>query len=149
MIVFVKKLDENAVLPKYGTEGSAAMDLTATSKSYKKDRDTGEIVYVEYGTGLAMDVREGHVGLLFPRSSVSKTNLTLANSVGVIDSDYRGEVKLRFKVKDARFSDLQSYEVGERIGQLMVVPYPKITIHEVDELVDTDRGSGGFGSTGT
>lgn len=148
MEVNIKKLSENAVVPSYANRRDAGVDLTATSKSFKKSPSTGEIMYVEYGTGLALEIPTGYVGLLFPRSSVSKTSLSLANSVGVVDSGYRGEVKLRFKVKDSRFSELPTYNEGDRVGQLIIMPYPSITFNEVEELDETDRGTGGFGSSG-
>jgi len=162
MQVKVKKLSENAVVPAYGKPGDAGMDLTATSMSFDTD---GNIVY---GTGLAFEIPEGHVGLLFPRSSNAKKGLTLTNSVGVIDSGYRGEVMFKFK-PTAKFYDFKSdlvsneenskvqgintysidaYSVGERIGQIVIMPYPQVTFEEVSELSSTERGEGGYGSTG-
>lgn len=141
MKVKIKKLDPKAVLPLYSKRGDAAMDLTAISLT-KVDRDT--FGYLEYGTGLAVEIPEGYVGLLFPRSSISNSGLILSNSVGVIDSGYRGEVKLRFK----HILDTAAYKVGDRIGQIIILPYPQIEFEEVDELSSTDRGEGGFGSTG-
>ena len=97
MKVKIKKLHPDAVIPSYAKPGDAGMDLTAISKRVETGSDeNGE--YIEYGTGLAIEIPEGHVGLVFPRSSVSKKDLFLANAVGVIDSGYRGEVKLRFKL---------------------------------------------------
>lgn len=152
MKVNVKKLDGNAVLPTYAKHGDAGMDLTATSKSYDSH---GNVVY---GTGLAFEIPNGHVGLLFPRSSNTKKDLILANSVGVIDSGYRGEVVFKFKKShnlfqcvdgDARFSSEKpkQYDIGDRIGQIIIMPYPQIEFNLVDELSTTDRGIGGFGST--
>lgn len=142
MKVRVKKLTEHAIIPKYANPGDAAMDLYATDFGESEDG-----VYVEYGTGLAFEIPEGHVGLLFPRSSVSKTPLVLANSVGVIDSGYRGEVALRFK---RIYNDKEhlEYGVGDRIGQIMIIPIPQIELEVVEELSDTERGTGGFGSSG-
>jgi dUTP pyrophosphatase len=140
MKVKIKKLHENAVIPKYSTDGSAAMDIVATTKTWD---EFGNVVY---GTGLAIEIPEGYVAMLFPRSSNSKTDLLLANSVGIIDSDYRGE--LIFKYKPIFHNRIISHQIGDRIGQIMIVPYPKIEFQEVGELSETERGSGGFGSTG-
>lgn len=138
MILKIKKLDSNSVLPKYAKQGDAGMDLTCTSlvKSSK---------YYEYGTSLAMEIPEGYVGLLFPRSSISNTDHFLKNSVGVIDSGYRGEIKLRMSIPALGEKD---YKIGDKIAQLIIVKLPWIEIQEVDELSDTDRDQGGFGSTG-
>jgi dUTP pyrophosphatase len=140
MIVKIKKLDSKAVTPTYSKVGDAAMDLTAISLS-KVDKD--EFGYLEYGTGLAIEIPKGYVGLLFPRSSISNSGLILTNSVGVIDSGYRGEIKFRFK----HIPDTSFYKVGDRIGQLIIMPYPQIEFEEVQELSSTERGEGGFGST--
>jgi dUTP pyrophosphatase len=138
MKVNVKKLDSNAVLPTYAKHGDAGMDLTATSKSYDSHAN------VCYGTGLAFEIPHGYVGLLFPRSSNTKKDLILGNSVGVIDSGYRGEVVLKFKMLIGSDGD---YEIGDRIGQIIIMPYPQVEFNLVDELSTTDRGVGGFGST--
>lgn len=142
MQIKIKKLKEEAVIPSYGTDFSAGLDLTATSL---EKVDKGEYGYYEYGTGLAFEIPEGFVGLIYPRSSISKTGHILANSVAVIDSDYRGEVMFRFKT----IGDSKEYNVGDKIGQLIIMPYPKIEFELVDELKDTKRGSGGFGHTGS
>ena len=142
MKVNVKKLDSNAVLPTYAKHGDAGMDLTATSKSYDEHSN------VVYGTGLAFEIPNGYVGLLFPRSSNTKKDLILGNSVGVLDSGYRGEVIFKFKAalkENHRMNNL--YNVGDRIGQIIIMPYPQIEFNLVDELSTTDRGVGGFGST--
>jgi len=138
MRVRIKKTHVDAVIPKYANFGDAAVDLVATSKW--KD-DFGNICY---GTGLAMEIPPRYVGLLFPRSSVSKKDLRLCNSVGVIDSGYRGEIMLKFRDQ----TNSNPYEVGDRIGQLIIMPYPRIDFEQVGELTPTDRGSGGYGSTG-
>lgn len=145
MKVNVKKLDSNAVLPTYAKHGDAGMDLTATRKSYDEH---GNVVY---GTGLAFEIPDGYVGLLFPRSSNTKKDLILGNSVGVIDSGYRGEVVFKFREllpseRDIEFG-AREHEIGDRIGQIIIMPYPKIEFNLVDELSTTDRGVGGFGST--
>lgn len=139
MQVNVKKLHPNAVIGSYAKPGDAGIDLTATSKSYDQYKN------VVYGTGLAFEIPEGYVGLVFPRSSICKQDLILSNCVGVIDSGYRGEVMLKFKPTE-NFARL--YEVGDRIGQIIIMPYPQITLNEVEELSETERGNGGYGSTG-
>jgi dUTP pyrophosphatase len=139
--VKLKKLVEHAEVPKYSRSGDAGLDLVAIDCYHNSEYD-----YVEYGTGLAIQIPTGYVGLLFPRSSISKTPHLLCNSVGVIDSNYTGEIKLRFK-KLSNKEHLE-YNVGDRIGQLLIVPYPTIDIKEVDELESTNRGSLGFGSSG-
>lgn len=138
-----KKLHLDAVTPTYAKDGDAGLDLTAISKRYA---DT----FIEYGTGISIEIPEGYVGLVFPRSSVSKLeDFYLKNSVGVIDSGYRGEIMLRFNLQLlAEQKSYQSYEVGDKIGQLIILPYPQIQLEEVEELSSTDRGDGGFGSTG-
>ncbi|MEG0198936.1 MAG: hypothetical protein RR676_17605, partial [Acinetobacter sp.] len=122
------------------------MDLTAISKQYD---DHGNVCY---GTGLAFEIPKGFVGLLFPRSSNTKKDLVLGNSVGVVDSGYRGEVVFKFRPvmpldRDIEFGP-REYEVGDRIGQVIILPYPEIEFLEVDEMSSSDRGVGGFGSTG-
>jgi dUTP pyrophosphatase len=138
----VKKLHPDAVIPAYAKEGDAAMDLTAVS------RKTDSHGNISYGIGLAMEIPKGFCGLLFPRSSVSKQDLMLANCVGVIDSGYRGEVMLKFKTTPADRFGNKSYAVGDRVGQIMLVPVWQINFKEVEELSDSDRGEGGFGYTG-
>lgn len=138
--VKIKRLHKNAVIPSYSRQGDAGMDLVATSRFYD-DFDN-----VCYGTGLAIEIPEGHVGLLFPRSSISKTDLTLRNSVGIIDSGYRGEIT--FKFNNILMSSCEPYNVKERIGQLIIMPYPTIEFEEVEELSTTERGAQGFGSSG-
>ena len=114
----IKKLNENAIVPSYAHSGDAGMDVVAVSK-----RITDK--FVEYGTGLSFEVPEGHVMLIFPRSSISKKDLILANSVGVLDSGYRGELLVRFQ----SIGD-EHYEIGDRIAQIMILPYPKIEFDE-------------------
>ena len=170
MEVKVKRLSENAVIPMYGKPGDAGMDLTATSRHFDED---GNVVY---GTGLAFEIPEGHVGLIFPRSSNAKKDLILTNSVGVVDSGYRGEVMFKFKpvpffadedcsengetptfdftvTPGSRFADsfefgINLYEVGDRVGQIIIMPYPKVVFIDSEDLAPTLRGEGGFGSTG-
>lgn len=138
MKVKVKKLVENAVIPHYAKEGDAGLDLTATSVEVKGDK-------VTYGCGLAFEIPKGYVGLLFPRSSNAQKDLLQTNSVGVIDSGYRGEVTAVFKVTKY-FGE--AYRVGERFAQLVILPYPEIELEEAEELSVTERGTGGYGSTG-
>lgn len=141
MKVRIKKLKEEAVLPTYSYDQDACFDLTAISINTVQTDFYG---YIEYGTGLTIQIPEGHVGLIFPRSSISKQGLILSNSVGVIDPGYLGEIMFRFKyIQGASY-----YKVGDRVGQMMIIPRPKIEFELVDELEATDRGEGGFGSTG-
>lgn len=139
MKVNIKRLSKNSILPSYSKPGDAGMDLTAISEEWNEDNSQ-----VTYDTGLAIEIPKNYVGLLFPRSSVSKTSLSLANNVGVIDSGYRGPIKLKFRYLE----EGNVYEVGSRVGQLIILPYPQIEFEEVKELPETDRGEGGFGSTG-
>ena len=145
MKVNVKKLDGNAVVPTYAKHGDAGMDLTAISKNYDEHGN------VCYSTGLAFEIPNGFAGFLFPRSSNTKKDLILGNSVGVIDSGYRGEVVLKFRPvmpleRDIEFGP-REYETGDRVGQIVIMPVPQIEFNVVDELSTTDRGVGGFGST--
>lgn len=140
MIVYFKKTHPKAVTPKYALAGDGCLDLWAVSR--EEDCD-GNLVF---NTGIAIEIPVGYVGLLFPRSSVTKTELFLGNSVGVIDSNYRGEVILKFTKTKSRGG--QSYYPGDKIGQLLIIERPCIVLKEVAELSDTNRGSAGFGSTG-
>ena len=141
--IAVKKLDENAVLPTYGTEFAAGADLYALSDS--------EIVFAPnetkfVKTGLAVEIPEGYAGFVYARSGLaSKRGLAPANKVGVIDSDYRGEVMVALHNHS---SVEQKIEPKERIAQLVIAPFLKVDFEEVDELHETARGTGGFGSTG-
>jgi dUTP pyrophosphatase len=141
MKVRIKKISKTAVIPSYAKDGDAGMDLIATSIKFDDTQIT-------YGTGLAIEIPNGFVGLVFPRSSIRKTNLSLSNSVGVIDSGYRGEIQATFNQKSLSKDGSFVYGVGDRIAQIMIIPYPPIEFDEVDELSDTERGEGGFGSTG-
>jgi dUTP pyrophosphatase len=138
--VRVKKLHENAVIPSYSKDGDAGMDLTITREIENTSFS------VSYGFGIAMEIPKGYVGLVFPRSSVRNQELILSNSVGVIDSGYRGELQATFKKTNGL--DSLKYNVGDRGAQIIIIPYPKVTIIESEELSDTERGEGGFGSTG-
>ena len=138
MKVKIRKLHEGAVIPSYAKQGDAGVDLY--SVRVERDDKQNDVHY----TGLAIEIPEGYVGLLFPRSSISKTSCTLRNSVGIIDSGYRGEIMLKFGCS----SNLSCYKVGDRVGQLIIMPYPQVQFEEVEEVSDSDRGAGGFGSTG-
>lgn len=138
MKVRFKKLCENAVIPVKGSSGAAGFDMVITSMQEVDYYHTG------YGFGLAVEIPRGYVGLVFPRSSVYKHGMLLTNSVGVIDSDYRGEIRAVF----LGVSDEMRYKVGERACQIVVVKIPEVEVVEVGELSDTERGDGGFGSTG-
>lgn len=136
MKIKIKKLCLETKIPEYSCKGDAGMDIYAVSK-----KSGGS--FIEYGTGLAFEIPKGYVCLVFPRSSISNKVLSQCNSVGVLDSGYRGELKIRF-YKHGK----EEYEIGDRIGQVMIIPYPEIEFEEVDELNDSERGNGGFGSTG-
>lgn len=147
MKVKIKKLAEPAIIPQYAKIGDAGLDLTAISYLYDELTDCHI-----YGTGLAIEIPYGYVGLIFPRSSNRKTNAYMTNHVGVIDSGYRGEVMISFKNRD-REPDvinelIKPYELGDRVAQLIIIPYPNIELEEVSELSNSDRGIGGHGSTG-
>lgn len=144
MKINFKKLNPKAICPTYGTNFSAGADLYALT-----DEDliikTGETVLVH--TGIAVEIPEGYVGLIFARSGLAtKKGLAPANKVGVIDSDYRGELMVALYNQSC---DDRTIAEGERIAQLAIVPFLKADFNEVDELSDTARGEGGFGSTGT
>lgn len=136
-----KKLNENAELPKYAKKGDAGLDLKATSREYSKEFEC----YV-YGTGLAVEIPEGYVGLLFPRSSIRKYGVALTNCVGVVDSGYRGEIMLTFRPQSC--GTVNNYKVGDKICQLIIMPYPLIKPIEATELSETERGENGHGSSG-
>ena len=144
MKVRFKKLSPKAITPSYATPGDAGMDVTAIGHRIDAKHN-----FIEYHTGLALEIPEGYVGLLFPRSSVSKMDVSLANCVGLVDSGYRGEIRFRYKfAKDSFFAGVKRYKDGDRIGQLVIIPYPSIELEEADELNETVRGEGGYGSTG-
>lgn len=136
MQVKIKRLNDKAILPTKAHATDAGYDLYASSCHYEDGM-------LHYGTGVAVEIPAGYVGLVFPRSSIANTHLTLSNSVGVIDSGYRGEIKAKFRKGGTR-----GYNVGDRIAQLIIMPYPEVTFEEVDELSDSDRGTGGYGSSG-
>ena len=154
MEIKVKRLTESAELPKKATDGSGAYDIKCTTTYFvqtgnpKLDEHTSKPIssYLECHTGLAIQIPKGYVGLAFPRSSISDTGHLMCNGVGVIDSDYRGELTARFY--NLSQSRRREYESGDRIFQLMIIPVPELEFVETKELDKTERGEGGYGSTG-
>lgn len=169
MNVKIKKVHPNAVIPAYATDDSAGMDLTVV------DWEFDEYGNKVYHTGLAFEIPKGYAGFIFPRSSNAKKNLWLTNSVGIIDADYRGEVTLKFKsgvrvmnnpvqigkvlagepygergdaIGVTNVWDDSDYQIGDKCGQIVIMPFPKIEFEEVEELSKTKRNTGGYGSTG-
>jgi dUTP pyrophosphatase len=143
MEIKIKKLNPNAVVPSYSKDGDAGMDLTVTEIISETKID------VTYGTGISMEIPKGYVGLVFPRSSIRKYDLSLTNCVGVIDSGYRGEIQATFKKTNwLKGNESEKYQIGDRIVQIMIIPYPQVSFIEVEELSSSERGTGGFGSTG-
>lgn len=140
MIVRFRKVSPLAVLPAYAHAGDAGLDLV--SIGIEPIQKGGVITY---HTGLSVEIPEGYVGLLFPRSSICKKDLILSNCVGVIDSGYRGEIQVKFRATDP--FHCEGYGVGEKIAQLVIMPYPVIEVEESKELSESDRGEGGFGSS--
>jgi dUTP pyrophosphatase len=137
MKVNIKRLHKNATIPFYAKESDAGMDLVITDIKGETEWD------ISYGFGISMEIPEGFMGLVFPRSSIRKTDLILSNSVGVIDAGYRGEIQATFKKTGGAV-----YKIGDRGAQLIITPHPIIEWNEVNELNNTERGEGGFGSTG-
>jgi len=138
--MLVKKLTPEAVLPTQANPGDAGLDIVATSVTHTAR-------YIEYGTGLSVAVPQGFLGLLCPRSSVSNKHLRMCNSVGVIDSSFRGELKVRFALTlPYNMGDI--YSVGDRVAQLVIMPFVEAKVLEVQELPETQRGTGGWGSSG-
>lgn len=146
MRINVKKLVPEAVIPKFVYDTDAGADLTAVSVEMK-----GNLLI--YGTGLAFEIPKGYCMEIFPRSSISKYDLELTNSVGIIDADYRGEVKFVYRiVEDIRsFLDKENviYKVGDRIGQAIIRQLVPTEYIEVGEINESERGTGGFGSSGS
>lgn len=146
LVVNIKLLNDSAVLPTYAKDGDAGMDLVVTSVEYDKSLNC----YV-YHTGISIEIPEGYVGYIFPRSSNRKTQCYLTNSVGVIDSGYRGEILVCFKDVNQSLEvspTFAPYKVGDRCAQLVIMPYPKVEFNVVDTLSETERGEGGYGHTG-
>lgn len=138
MQVKIMKVRESALLPTKAHSTDAGYDLYADT--YTID-EYGNAVY---GTGVAMEIPQGYVGLIFPRSSIYKYDLMLSNAVGVIDSGYRGEIMAKFR----KLPVAERYRLRDRIAQIIIMPYPEVTFEEVDTLSESDRGVGGYGSSG-
>lgn len=175
MKVKIKRLHKDAVIPQYAMPYDAGMDITAVSKKF--DHETGCVVY---GTGISVEIPEGYVGLIFPRSSIYKHYTEMTNCVGVIDAGYRGEIKVIMRAANRivrpiklwnrlraifcknPFKDQKSaenalivdyfnscnYKVGDRVAQLIIMPFPTVEFDEVESLSDSERGQNGHGSTG-
>lgn len=152
IILKIKKVHPDAVVPHYAKPGDAGMDLTAVSAEFKNPRK------IKVDFGLQMEIPEGYMGLIFPRSSIQKTFCRLSNSVGVIDAGYRGNVMAFFDVLDVAgdMSDAEAlaaaekiYAPGMRCAQLIIMPFPHVDVVETDGLSETTRGEGGFGSSGS
>ena len=137
MNVKFKKLNKDAITPFYAKDGDAGMDLTAITKSLDRNITT-------YGTGLAFEIPKGFAGFLFPRSSVYRVEQSLANCIGLVDSGYRGEIMFKFRST----GEGETYEIGDRIGQIVIMPHPEVELEEVQELETSERSLGGYGSTG-
>ena len=146
MIVNIKKLNDRANIPVRGSEYAAGLDLCAVVNNGARSQRVPAGATVKIGTGIAMEIPEGYFGAVFARSGMAtKRGLRPSNCVGVIDSDYRGEIIV------ALHNDLgecQTIREGDRIAQLVIMPYLGVQLNEVDELTETVRGAGGFGSTG-
>ena len=138
MKIRFKKLSPSAVVPRKAHASDAGFDLTCT----RYEVTNGELF--TYHTDIAVEIPDGYVGLLFPRSSIYKQDLFLTNSVGVIDSGFRGEVTAKFR----QHLFAKPYDKGDRVAQMIIMPYPHVDFVEVDELSESDRGDGGYGSTG-
>lgn len=144
MQVKFKKLHPDAVLPTYAKPGDAGLDMTPVSKVWDKEK-LGWL----YGYGIAVEIPQGYAGFLYPRSSIWKKPSILSNHVGIVDSGYRGEIKALFRqTHDADQSTEKEYEIGERNLQMVIKPITHIEPEWADELSDTERGTGGFGSSG-
>lgn len=138
-----KKLSEKAVLPTRAHKGDAGLDLTCSNVTTALN-EVGQLMIV-YHTDLAVEIPEGYVGILVPRSSIWKKSLMLTNHAGVIDSSYRGEIVAVFRSTTDVVPKI--YNVGDRFAQLLIIPCPEFEVEEVEELSDTERGENGFGST--
>jgi dUTP pyrophosphatase len=137
MKIKIKKIHPDAKIPKYAKVGDAGMDLTAISMSYL------DFEHVKYNFGIAIEIPKGYVGLVFPRSSCFKQRQILSNAVGVIDSGYRGEISAVMIG-----TEKSGYKVGDRVAQILILPYPEIEFEITEELSETERGTGGYGSSG-
>lgn len=143
MKVRIKKLSDKAIIPTFGSAGSAGGDLYSAEENQVIIAPNQTVLI---GTGLAVEIPDGYVGLVYARSGLAtKSGLAPANKVGVIDSDYRGEIKVALHNHS---NEIRTVSQGERIAQMVIAPYLKVEYEEVDDLSDTARGGGGFGSTG-
>lgn len=150
MEVRFKKMHENAQLPSYAHDGEdAGLDIRCVSKEHDDHNN------VVYHTGIAMEIPKGYAGFLFPRSSNDKKQLRLTNCVGIVDSGYRGEVTFKYRITYDTYHDgsfyhcvNDEYQVGDKVGQMVILPYPHIEPQWADELSETNRGDNGYGSTG-
>lgn len=141
MKIKIKKLDPKAAIPTRGSDAAAGVDLHAPKALVIHPNSNGVV-----STGLAVEIPDGYFGAIFARSGMAtRKGLRPANCVGVIDSDYRGEIKV---VLHNDSDIIRPVQEGDRVAQLVILPYEPIEFDEVDELNDTDRGIGGFGSTG-
>lgn len=141
----IKKVFDDAIIPNYAYPGEdAGLDLVAARRSF--DDKTNCWVY---DTGIALEIPKGYVGLIFPRSSNAKTDYYLTNSVGIIDSGYRGSILLKFKHRDTNTDGLfPPFEIGNKVGQLIIIQYPIINLIETNKLSKSSRNDNGYGSTG-
>lgn len=146
MEIKIKKLYKDAMIPSRGSEQAAGYDLYACLGGFESCKiNPGTTMKI--GTGIAAEIPEGYFGAVFARSGLAtKKGLRPANCVGVVDSDYRGEIMVALHNDDKEPQTIQAYE---RIAQLVILPYLNVSFTEVNELSDTERGEGGFGSTGT
>lgn len=141
MEIKIKLLSDKAKLPVKGTDDSAGYDLTVASAFWDRSNNV-----ISYGFGIALEIPKGWVGLIFPRSSVYKKNLDLTNCVGVIDSDYRGEISAKFRLLNPNADNI--YIVGERAAQIVFVQHGNVDFKVSNELSETLRRVGGYGHTG-
>lgn len=143
MILKVKKLRDGAVLPSKAYPGDAGFDLVAAEVRYFGDGTSLARTWIFFG--ISVEIPEGYVGLIFPRSSIYRTQVRLSNCVGVIDSGYRGELRAVFDI--VRYTDAIRYRRGDKCAQLVILPLPLFEVVEAEELSSTERGGNGFGSS--
>lgn len=141
MEIKIKLLSDKVKLPVKGTPDSAGYDLTVASVFWDRSNNV-----VSYGFGIALEIPKGWVGLVFPRSSVYKKNLDLTNCVGIIDSDYRGEISAKFRLINPNEDNV--YTIGERAAQIVFIKHDDVDFKVSEELSETIRGDGGYGHTG-
>lgn len=144
MEIKFKKLDPRAVAPVRAHKSDAGFDMTATRITTELN-ECGQLILV-YHTDIAVEIPDGWMGLVVPRSSIFKKSITLANCAGVIDSGYRGEITGKFRTTTDVVPAV--FKEGERFAQLLILPVPEVQMIESDALSDSERGEGGYGSTG-